>query len=102
MRQQNSLTAVIPYAILVIIGSITLFLCFDFLKVEDDISKELAHVIRIIEALSAAAISIALPGAVEIINTQSNLRTSPNIRASGALAVFAIVYLFDPICLSNV
>lgn len=57
----------------------------------------MAHLIRIIEALSAAAISIALPGALEIINPKSTEKVTPNIKASGALAVFVIVYLINPI-----
>lgn len=66
-------------------------------KTEGVIIKEMAHFIRIVEALSSAAISITLPGALENINPKSTEKVTSNIKASGTLAVFVIVYFIEPI-----
>lgn len=88
---------VLPPVLMAIFGIATMYSCFQFLKgSEGELFKELSGIIRVIVALAAAAISIALPGLLEIGNP-STTRTAPNIKASGALAVFVLVYLFNPI-----
>jgi len=77
----------------------------------------LPWVFRLISALAASAISISIPGMLEIRfnkkkdgtmeiiqnNTTSEAEPStladkePTITASGAIAVFVLVYLFNPI-----
>ncbi len=78
----------------------------------------LSWVFRLIAALAASAISISIPGMLEIRYTQAkngsglemltnpttkapepaNLaEKEPTITASGAIAVFVLVYLFNPI-----
>lgn len=69
-------------------------------------------VFRLISALAASAISISLPGMLQIKFTKKNDGTmaridtsepstladqAPTITASGAIAVFVLVYLFNPI-----
>lgn len=75
-------------------------------------------VFRVLIALAAASISISIPGMVEINYTKDSngmMRTikddsgnakptnlaekEPVITASGAIAIFVLVYLFDPITL---
>lgn len=61
-------------------------------------SEELKGITRIIVALASAAVSIALPGSINI-ETEENKKDKmwPRIKATGALAVFVLVYLFNPI-----
>ena len=66
-------------------------------------------VFRVLIALASAAISISLPGMLQIryskeedgmkaLQAPSTLaETQPVITASGAIAVFVLVYLFDPL-----
>ncbi|MEM7086348.1 MAG: hypothetical protein AAF489_09210 [Bacteroidota bacterium] len=89
---------IIPHIIMVVLGVLSLVLCFIFLAKNNKEFTELSGIIRVIVALSTAAISIALPGFVSI-ETEKNTTNStwPMIKAGGALAIFIIVYLFDPI-----
>jgi hypothetical protein len=56
--------------------------------------------IRVLTSLAAGAISMSLAGTINI-GTKENMTTlaeqTPKITASGALAVFVIVYLFNPV-----
>lgn len=89
---------IIPHLIMVALGVLSLTLCFIFLAKSNREFTELAGIIRVIVALSAAAISIALPGFVSL-ETEKNAGDTlwPKIKAGGALAIFIVVYLFDPI-----
>ncbi|MBX2827986.1 MAG: hypothetical protein KTR22_07475 [Flavobacteriaceae bacterium] len=87
---------IIPNIIMVVLGVFVMTLCFFHLDSVDRVFKELTGIIRVIVALAAACISIALPGFVEL-ETKSESRNAPLIKAGGALAVFVIVYLFNPI-----
>lgn len=77
----------------------------------------LSWIFRLISALAASAISISLPGMLEIrfnkkkdgsmqllrneetneVETSNLADKEPTITASGAIAVFVLVYLFNPI-----
>ncbi len=86
--------------ILVLTGAYIMSFCFKYLAnatsgEQDRIFLELKGIIRIIVSLSAAAISVAIPGFIELVDGE--IKGSPGIKASGALAVFALVYLFNPI-----
>jgi len=89
---------IIPHLIIVALGIAALTLCFLFLAKSNREFTDLTGIIRVIVTLSAAAISIALPG---FVNLESEKNTSdtlwPKIKAGGALAIFIVVYLFDPI-----
>ena len=87
---------IIPNLIMVILGVIVMTLCFYHLDQVDRVFRELTGIIRVIVAMAAASISIALPGFVEL-ETKSESSNAPLIKAGGALAVFVIVYLFNPI-----
>ena len=89
---------IIPHLIMVFLGVLSLTLCFIFLAKSKREFTELTGIIRVIVALSAAAISIALPGFVNV-QAEKNSTDSlwPKIKAGGALAIFIVVYLFDPI-----
>ncbi|WP_299336055.1 hypothetical protein [uncultured Psychroserpens sp.] len=65
---------------------------------------------RVITALAASAVSISIPGMLKVsynndgsfITTQNNQHATlvdkqPTIVAGGAIAVFVLVYLFNPI-----
>ncbi len=92
---------IIPHLIMVILGSAVMALCFWYLAQKDQIFKDLTGIVRVVVALSAAAISIALPGFIELQTSgkedASANKTAPIIKAGGALAVFVVVYLFNPI-----
>ena len=89
---------IIPHLIMVALGILALTLCFIFLAKSNREFTELSGIIRVIVALSAAAISIALPGFVNIESEKNATSgTWPMIKAGGALAIFIVVYLFDPI-----
>ena len=97
---------VIPDLIVFLIGVGVMWSCFNYLQGIDQEFKELTGIIRVIIALATAAISIALPGFVQI-GEKPNTRTASEIaqskdfwnrlKAGGALAVFIIVYLFNPL-----
>ncbi|GAB5400500.1 MAG: hypothetical protein Aureis2KO_20850 [Aureisphaera sp.] len=87
---------IVPNLIMVILGVIVMVLCFFHLDSEGKIFDNLTGLIRVIIALAAASISIALPGFVQL-KTSEQSGTAPLISAGGALAVFVIVYLFNPI-----
>lgn len=69
---------------------------------------------RVLTALAAAAISISIPGMISVnfvpkrdendklltyekVSNMSLLDKEPTISASGAIAVFVLVYLFNPL-----
>ena len=83
---------------MVALGIISLTLAFAFLAKNGKEFAALTGIIRVIVALSAASISIALPG---FVNIESEKKTDdtlwPKIKAGGALAIFIVVYLFDPV-----
>lgn len=90
---------IVPHIIMVILGILVMVGCFKYLKdsttaQNDRIFKDLAGIIRVIVALAASSISIALPGFIEL---QTDSKTAPIVKAGGALAVFVLVYLFNPI-----
>ncbi|MEM7187121.1 MAG: hypothetical protein AAF466_10720 [Bacteroidota bacterium] len=89
---------IIPHLIMVALGVISLTLAFSFLAKSGREFTALTGIIRVIVALSAASISIALPG---FVNIETEKDTSdklwPKIKAGGALAIFIVVYLFDPV-----
>lgn len=89
---------IIPHLIMVALGIASLTLAFFFLARNDKEFTALTGIIRVIVALSASAISIALPGFVNIESEKdSGDKLWPKIKAGGALAIFIVVYLFDPI-----
>ena len=56
--------------------------------------------LRILGALCASGISVGIPGIIKIndgTETKTLAETTPKITASGAIAVFVFVYLFDPV-----
>ena len=66
-----------------------------------------AWVFRIIIALAASMVSMAIPGSVTIGGSKAGedpkrtlAEEAPKIAATGAIAVFVLVYLFDPITFS--
>ncbi|WP_299114958.1 hypothetical protein [uncultured Winogradskyella sp.] len=63
-------------------------------------STQLNWFIRVVVSLAAGAMSMSLSGSINI-GKDKEMRTlaeeSPKITAAGALAVFVLVYLFDPI-----
>lgn len=81
-------------SLLILIGIIT-FLWF--FKPKHD---EAYLYIKILGAFCASGISIAIPGMIEI-NGANGIQTlasqSPKVTATGALAVFVFVYLFNPL-----
>ena len=88
--------------LLMTIGVVALIVCFFYLDSfeESRVFEELKGIIRIVVALATAAVSIAFPGLLVLgknPETKANRALSPEISASGALAVFVIVYLFNPI-----
>ncbi len=89
---------IIPHIIMVILGVLALAGCFWYLTRSDRVFMELTGIIRVIVALCAASISIALPGFVNIQSEKKATDTLwPKIKAGGALAIFIVVYLFDPV-----
>ena len=83
-----------------IIGGLVLWSCFEYLKDCNKEFEELTGIIRVVVALATAAVSIVLPDVIEL---ETFLRDGkqdslwPKIKAGGALAVFVLVYLFNPI-----
>ena len=63
-------------------------------------SADMKWFIRVVMALAAGAMSMSLSGTINV-GTRDKVETlaqkSPNVTAAGALAVFVLVYLFDPI-----
>lgn len=94
---------VFPHGILFILGVISLWRCYAiYANTKTGIDDEQAHILRIFIAFGAAAISIALPGFIEVGNKVFNQddakgRLSLNLKAGGALAIFVLVYLVEPI-----
>ncbi|MBV7268468.1 hypothetical protein [Winogradskyella luteola] len=85
-------------------------------KIELMHSHSLFWFYRVLTALAAASISISIPGMISLNhkpdgnqlmrtnadgseepNTMSLLEKEPTISASGAIAVFVLVYLFNPL-----
>ena len=92
MKEQ--VKAIIPEIILLVIGAIVLgSYAIWGAKTAFDVGVH-----RIIIALAAAAVSIGLPGMISIGKPEASVKTLPtNLKATGALAVFIIVYLFNPV-----
>ncbi|WP_299684213.1 hypothetical protein [uncultured Dokdonia sp.] len=93
---------IIPDMIVAFLGLLTLILCFLYLKDKecDKIFEPLEGFIRVIIALASSAVSIALPGFINLETIRENNKSDtlwPKIKAGGALAVFVLVYLFNPI-----
>ena len=89
---------IIPHLVMVILGVAALALSFWYLAKKGDVFTELSGIIRVIVALSASSISIALPGFVSMeTEKDTSDKIWPKIKAGGALAIFILVYLFDPI-----
>ena len=90
---------IIPELLVVILGVATLCLCFYYLKREDEVFKDLTGIIRVVVALATSAVSISLPGFINLETFKASQTDTlwPKIKAGGALAVFVIVYLFNPI-----
>lgn len=93
---------IIPDMIVAFLGLFVLVLCFFYLKDKDcdKVFEPLEGFIRVIIALSSAAVSIALPGFINLETIKENNKNDtlwPKIKAGGALAVFVLVYLFDPV-----
>lgn len=61
--------------------------------------NEVFQYIKILGAFCASGISIAIPGMIEVKDStgiRSLASSAPKITASGAIAVFVIVYLYTP------
>lgn len=71
------------------IGAVLIAVCVVVAFLEPFPSPFLQFVLRALLALSLAGVAGLLPGGLEV-------RLGPWIRATGALAVFAIVYFFNP------
>ena len=90
-------------AIMLLISTVVFILLFRYLKDDIKISEEMSRYLRIITSLAAAAASMSLSGTIKIGDgdtMQTFAEKEPKITAVGALAVFVIVYLFDPISFS--
>ncbi|WP_435579616.1 hypothetical protein [Gilvibacter sp.] len=94
---------VIPHTLLFFAGIATLIFCYKLAGgLNADTPDEQMHVLRIFVAFGAAAISIALPGFIEVGNNalktaEDKSTMSLNLKAGGALAIFVLVYLVQPI-----
>jgi len=86
---------VIPELLTFIIGCIVLgiYACNDIVDKDNFVGTH-----RVIIAIAAAAVSLALPGVLTIGKPElERSQANHNINAAGALAVFVVVYLFNPI-----
>ncbi|MDH3699527.1 MAG: hypothetical protein OEQ81_12750 [Flavobacteriaceae bacterium] len=102
---------------LLITGAITI-IAVSILAIWKDLdfesSKVISWIFRVIISLAAAMVSVAIPGSLTIdyTNTEGTLKfvkdenassrptladKEPKIVATGAIAVFVLVYLFNPI-----
>lgn len=91
---------IVPEIIMAIIGFLVLVCCFSYLRNCNKEFEELTGIIRVVVALSTAAVSISLPGFVNLETLRENATTDtiwPKIKAGGALAIFVLVYLFNPV-----
>ncbi len=89
---------------MLIIALILLTFVFVFLTVGGSPNKETFWFLRVLTAISAAAISMSLSGTVNIgakDNIQTLAETTRKITAAGALAIFMIVYLFNPVSFTS-
>ncbi len=101
----------IPPFLLFIISAFTFFALFASLKNFDVTKKEVFWLMRIVVALAASGVSVAIPGMIklshnsdgEIITTEKDqpfyslTEKEPAIVASGSVAIFVLVYLFNPL-----
>ncbi|KGL63268.1 hypothetical protein [Polaribacter sp. Hel1_85] len=94
---------IIPPIILFLIAFIMMFFIGNIifnLTADDNELETKIWFLRVIVSLCASAISVIIPGAVNI-GKQGTFKTlaeeKPAITASGAIAVFVLVYLFNPL-----
>ncbi|MBV1922820.1 MAG: hypothetical protein KUG68_02200 [Flavobacteriaceae bacterium] len=84
---------------MLIIALIIFTILFIYL-LKGEVNEQSFWLVRVLTALSAAGISMSLSGTINI-GTKENIRTlaekEPKITAAGSLAIFVIVYLFNPI-----
>ncbi|WP_422105373.1 hypothetical protein [Winogradskyella sp.] len=57
---------------------------------------------RILDAFAASGLSVVIPGTITIDTTTNNnlntfVQASPNLTATSAMAIFVLVYLFNPL-----
>lgn len=90
----NMKNVLIPPIILFIISMLTILLLAKFGNCMD------AWLHRILGAFAASGLSVVIPGSINIGKPDAEFKTlaqeSPQLTASGALAVFVLVYLFNP------
>ncbi len=82
--------------LLVISALFTIGLCFLYLVLKKNVFENLSGIIRNVVVLSTEAVRIALLGFIELRDNSISEFTSM-IKAGDSLAVFAIVYLFNPL-----
>jgi len=107
----------IPPLAMFAFGIIAFFLIMRVTYSMEDLTFESPHFwfYRVLTALAAASISISIPGMLKVnyfvktsdkdeaiktyekISDMSLLDKEPTISASGAIAVFVLVYLFNPL-----
>lgn len=92
----EKLKPVLPYIVVFLAGVLILGLYAFKVNINE---KNFIGAHRVIIAMAAAAVSIALPGILTIGKPPEIRATeiNPQINAGGALAVFVIVYLFNPV-----
>lgn len=94
---------VIPHTALFFAGIATLVYCYNVVgKLPATPHEEQLHILRIFVAFGAAAISIALPGFIEVGNNalksaEAKSTMNLNVKAGGALAIFVLVYFAAPV-----
>ncbi len=97
LNVEKGLKDMIPDIVIALLGILSIILCFVYLKSKNKEFEKLTGIIRVIVALSCAAISIILPGSISIDNSDDNGNMLwTGIKASEAIAIFFIVYLFNP------
>jgi len=84
---------------MLIIALIIFTILFLYLRT-GNVQEQSFWLVRVLAALSAAAASMSLSGSINI-GTKESIQTlaekEPKITAAGALAIFVLVYLFNPI-----
>ena len=84
-----------------LIVSLIIFTILFVYLITDTPSEEAYWLVRVLAALAAASMSMSLSGTIRVGGKDDAVQTmaekEPKITAVGALAVFVIVYLFNPI-----
>ena len=85
---------------MMLIVSLTIFTVLFVYLIMNSPSREAYWLVLVLTALAAGAMSMSLSGSINIGDSKkikTLAQKEPKITAVGALAVFVIVYLFNPI-----